>query len=63
MSIPTRLAAFAVATALALGGGYALGAAVGPLDQADPAPHDPPRDAPAHSTPTTAPHTHAGMSR
>ncbi len=62
MSTVARLGAFAVAVVLALGGGYALGAVVGPVDPADPAP----RHAPAHSTPSTTvatPGGHAGMSR
>lgn len=59
MTIAARLLAFTAAAVLALGGGWAIGTAVGPLDQPDPAPHD----APAHTTaPTTAP-AHHGMSR
>lgn len=54
MSAGSRLAAFGVAAALALAGGAALGAAVGPIDPADP----PPRHAPArdHTPPTTGTH-------
>ncbi len=62
MSTAARLGAFAVAALLALGGGYAVGAVVGPLDASDPAP----AHAPTHPTPpTTAPvhGGHAGMSR
>lgn len=46
MNVPTKLAAFALALAVLFGGGYAVGAAVGPFDDADteheapPAPHD-----------------------
>jgi hypothetical protein len=50
MSAPARLATFAVAALLALAGGAAIGAAVGPVD--DPAP--------AH-TPTTTTTSDPGM--
>lgn len=60
MSIAARLGTFAGAVLLALGGGWALGAAVGPVDAPDPARHGP-----AHPTPTTPPdpgvHDHAGL--
>ncbi len=39
LSTPARLAGFAMALLLTLGGGYAVGAAVGPLDDPAPAPH------------------------
>lgn len=74
MSAATRLAAFGVAAALALTGGAALGAAVGPIDPADPPPRHSPapghsaptpaRSAPTHSAPTTTPHdAHATVDR
>ena len=47
MSAPARLAAFAVAALLALGGGAAIDVAVGPVDEPAPAPTP---------TPTRAPH-------
>ena len=56
MSAPARLAAFAVAALLALAGGAAIGAAVGPVD--DPGP--------VHTPSTTTAHTgtsHTGMAR
>ena len=60
MGVVARLSAFAVATLLALGGGWAIGAAVGPIDDPDPAP----RHSPAHSTPsTTTVDSGHGMSR
>jgi len=59
VSTAGRLAAFAVAALLALGGGWALGAAVGPIDDPDPAP----RHAPTHSTPSTPGGAGHGMSR
>ena len=58
MNVPVRLLAFLFAVALAVGGGWAIGAAVGPIDQPD--------RTPAHSTPTPttmAPGAHHGMSR
>jgi len=59
MNVAVRLGAFAIAALVTLGAGYALGAAVGPID--DPAPA--PRHAPAHTTPTTSVHSGHGMSR
>lgn len=49
MSAGTRLAAFGVAALVALAGGVAIGAAVGPVDPPDPAP----RHAPAPDPSTT----------
>jgi hypothetical protein len=43
MTVPVRLAAFAVAVAAALGLGFAVGDAVGPLDD-DPPPASDPHD-------------------
>lgn len=60
VGVAARLGAFAAATLLALGGGWAIGAAVGPIDDPDPAP----RHSPAHSTPsTTVVDSGHGMSR
>jgi hypothetical protein len=40
MSTPGRLVAFAAVVLLGLGGGYAVGAAVGPIDAPPPPAHD-----------------------
>ena len=57
-NVPVRLAAFAVAALLALAGGAAIGAAVGPIDEPGPT-HAPTTPQPT----TTSVHGgHAGMS-
>ena len=61
MSAGARLAAFGVAALLALGGGAAIGAAVGPIDPPDPAPHHPPATTPRPTATTT--HDHGGTDR
>lgn len=40
MKAPARLAAFALAGVVALGGGYAVGVAAGPIDDPAPAEHN-----------------------
>jgi hypothetical protein len=52
VSIPARLAAFAGAALLTLGGGYAVGAVVGPIEAPAPVEHG------THEAPATAPHGH-----
>ncbi len=54
MRIAARLAGFALVVVLAFSGAYAVGAAVGPLEQTVDDPHAPPA-APASSGPTTRP--------
>ena len=44
MNAPSKLASFALAIALLFGGGYAIGAAVGPFDSGTDARQDAPPD-------------------
>lgn len=74
MSVPARLLAFVAVLGLTFGGGWAIGAAVGPFDDTSPATQhapqhpattttEPSHTSTAHATSTTAPgstRTHAG---
>jgi hypothetical protein len=51
VNAPARLGAFAVVLAAAFGGGVAVGAAVGPIDQPAPEPHPTHQQEPAASDP------------
>jgi hypothetical protein len=56
MSTPVRLVGFALVVLLGLGGGYAVGAAVGPIDTAGTPAHG------SNPSPTSAPTTSAASS-